>query len=673
MTARDSEPPWAELGVDQNTRLDLAATITPHTLARELAGRAERRRAAVEADGAPLSLRGADSLPRIPLVIPETFGGERASADAVRPSRRPEYEVVGVLGEGGMGRVLLARQRALRRDVAVKVLKAEIGDEEALANLLSEAEIMGALEHPGIVPVHALGCDDAGRPVLVMKRIEGVSWRDLARDDHHAAWAMIDGSASGDRLTAHIEILMQACNALHFAHGRGVVHRDVKTENVMIGAYGEVYVVDWGIAARVAAMPEARSPEKREKTLALVGTPAFMAPEMVSGDAERIDPRTDVYLLGAALHEVLTGKPRHVGANVMQTLLAAHRSRPWAYAPEVPRELAAICNKATSADPGDRFPTAKALRHALADYLRHQGSMALSEAAATQLRELREAMAAGRGEDPRGLHRLMTECRHGFLQALRAWKENAAARAGLGQCLELMILHELERRDRDGAAALIAELLDPRADLEQRLAELDADVARQRERDERVRRIEREHDPSVGAGARLGLIAVITSISVVLATMAAWLGPGRIGHRVHVGFMVVVALTVLPLVLVTRKRFLATHLGRVAAGATVVWVVVTLGLRLVAAHFDVPVDRALVVEMVQTTGLLAATSITLPARFWWTAVVNAVAVVAALARPDLVLAIYTGGAVLVCGTLGWLGYGMLGVAETSPAREPAAP
>src|SRR5262249_2783401 len=160
---------------------------------------------------------------------------------------------------------------------------------EALGGLLTEAVITGSLEHPSIVPVHALGCDDAGRPVLVMKRIEGVCWRGMARDEHPPGWAAID-AAGGGRRTAHVANLMAVCNAMHFAHRRGVVHRDLKPGNVMIGSYGEVYVVDWGIAARIEAGP---SP------VALVGTPAYMAPEMVWGEAHRVDARTDVYLLGA--------------------------------------------------------------------------------------------------------------------------------------------------------------------------------------------------------------------------------------------------------------------------------------------------------------------------------------------------------------------------------------
>src|SRR5262249_14195284 len=146
-------------------------------------------------------------------------------------------------------------------------------------------------------------------------------------------------------------------------------------------------------------------------------------------------------------------------------------------------------------------PTALAFRGAVAEYLRHRGSIALCDAAAAQLAEVRAALSAlaGGGADSRRVHRVMGECRFGFMQALRAWKDNAAARAGLSECLGAMIEHELSQQDREGAAALIAELPEPRPDLEQRLAALDAEILARRERDARLRRLEHDQDLSVGA------------------------------------------------------------------------------------------------------------------------------------------------------------------------------
>jgi serine/threonine-protein kinase len=157
-----------------------------------------------------------------------------------------DFDVAGTIGEGGMGRVLLARQRSLARDVAIKTLKDDASPRDRAA-LVREARVSGSLEHPGIVPVHTLGADGAGRPLLVMKRIVGVDWETLLRNPDHAAWRTVIGEA-GDRLDASLEILGRVCRALELAHDRGVIHRDVKPSNVMVGSFGEVYLVDWGLA-----------------------------------------------------------------------------------------------------------------------------------------------------------------------------------------------------------------------------------------------------------------------------------------------------------------------------------------------------------------------------------------------------------------------------------------
>jgi hypothetical protein len=222
-----------------------------------------------------------------------------------------------------------------------------------------------------------------------------------------------------------------------------------------------------------------------------------------------------------------------------------------------------------------------------------------------------------------------------------------------------MIEHELSQRDRDVAAALIAELPDPRPDLEGRLAALDAELAAERERAERLRRMEREHDPSVGARSRLALVAVIGVLAAGLGIVVSLLGPERMGHREAVVFMAVVTAVLVPVIVLARRRFLATQVGRVAAGATLVWAVATLGHRLLAAHFGWPVGESLVLEMGQTAGLLAATSITLPRGFWWSVATSAAAVVAATALPQLTLPIYIVTGVIVCGILMFFGYRMI--------------
>ncbi len=248
-----------------------------------------------------------------------TEPGETLPASSATPWPRPslpllrtadvaevtaDVRVSTLLGEGGMGRVLAAEQVALGREVAVKVVR-DGGRAADVDALLREALIAARLEHPNVVPVHLLGRGEDGAPIFVMRRIEGVPWSDVLRDAAAAPGMFADAR---DPLEMHLRVLLEVCGAVQFAHARGILHRDLKPENVMLGAFGEVYVVDWGIALNLADDP--RLPRIADAR-GVVGTPAYMAPEMALGDAAALSPRTDVYLLGAVLHRVLTGAPPH--------------------------------------------------------------------------------------------------------------------------------------------------------------------------------------------------------------------------------------------------------------------------------------------------------------------------------------------------------------------------
>jgi serine/threonine protein kinase len=323
-----------------------------------------------------------------------------------------------------MGRVLLGRQRSLDRDVAIKTVKPELSGTTHADALIREGVITGTLEHPNITPVHQLGVDhEGGRPVLVMKRIVGTSWSDLVENPDAPFWEKLD-ALPHDRLHAHLEILGSVANALAYAHSRGVIHRDVKPDNVMIGEFGEVYLVDFGIATKLSG---------DERPKGLVGTPAFMAPEMID-ERMPLGPHTDVYLLGATLHFLLTGGPRHAGSTLPEVLSAAFISSPHPYDASVPSELAALANHATERDPELRPMSASAFQKALRRYFTHRSARALSDAAETRLDALERVDAAS--IDAAALARLVSECRFGFLMALRDWPECPSAKLGLVRCLE---------------------------------------------------------------------------------------------------------------------------------------------------------------------------------------------------------------------------------------------
>ncbi len=449
--------------------------------------------------------------------IAESLGAAAGDADGARassPVRTADIVVRKLLGAGGMGMVHLGYQRSLDRDVAIKRVLDPGAMPAAVAALLSEATTSGRLEHPNIVPVHSLGMDDRGSPVLVMKRVEGFAWRELIRDAQHPHWTALGGSA-GDRLVRHLEILSSVCNALHFAHSRGVVHRDVKPDNVMIGEFGEVYVLDWGVALRRDLIAADALPQT-------VGTPVYMAPEMVAGDPREVDERTDVYLLGSTLHEVLVGTCRHDAPDLHAALTSALLSETFSYDASVPAELAQLCNDSMHVEPSRRPATAEAFRRRIDDFLRHRGSLALSRAADDVLsRAVSIASTDGLVPDTSNradVGRQLTEARFGYVQALREWPENAAARSGLQRCIEAMIEREFEQRSPIAVRSLLAELPERRPEIERRLEQLEAEIAFARERDEQLRRQAIEQDSSVSLRSRMlvlvGIFAAFIATSV---------------------------------------------------------------------------------------------------------------------------------------------------------------
>jgi serine/threonine-protein kinase len=276
------------------------------------------------------------------------------------------------IGEGGMGIVRVATQKSLDREVAVKTVRKDAQGRVATIRLLREAWITGSLEHPNIVPVYDLGLDDDGSPIIVLKRIEGVEWASVMRD----ADAVRTRFGAADLLEYNLRILIQLCNAVSLAHSRGVLHRDLKPENVMIGQFGEVYLVDWGIAVSLREDPSGRLPLASEAT-EMAGTPAYMAPEMLGASIGKLSERTDVYLLGAVLHEILTGKPPH-HRDAFRQIVTSILTLDVSYGAEVPRELGEIARRAMARDAHARFASADELRWRLVWFLRNRGSRALS-------------------------------------------------------------------------------------------------------------------------------------------------------------------------------------------------------------------------------------------------------------------------------------------------------
>lgn len=352
-----------------------------------------------------------------------------------------EFELGETLGTGGMGQVVSAKQKALQRSVAVKLLKHADADASVL---LREAIATGRLEHPNIVPVHVLAKTPDGAPFFTMKRVEGTPWSDALK---------------GKRtLVEHLEILQRVCDAIAFAHSRGVIHRDVKPANVLLGSFGEVYLVDWGLAASMG--PDSVLPRAREASLA--GTPAYFAPEAARDDG-RLGPWTDVFLLGATLYELVMGRPPWSAASISETIALASSGKEPAFDALAPAELVNICRRAMKFEPAERFESAQAFKEAITGYLRHHEALELHERTLEKLEELERAMGGAPSAVP--LERLFTECRFGFEQVRRAWPDFEPARASLRRALVSMVKHELARNAPQSARALLAEIVQPPAEL----------------------------------------------------------------------------------------------------------------------------------------------------------------------------------------------------------------
>ncbi len=425
-----------------------------------------------------------------------------------------------VLGGGGMGIVYVAQQPGLRREVAVKKLRPERMTPVASNALLREAWVTGSLEHPNIVPIHLL-LDESHDPQVVMKRIEGVSWDTLLD-----APSLVDDfvgrpTQDKDRLSFHLRILMEVCHAVHFAHARGILHLDLKPENVMVGRFGEVYLVDWGIAAGIPGVGPAWLPGA--DTIAGVrGTPSWMAPELATAEGSSIGVQTDVYLLGGLLHAVLVNEPRHSGETVIEMLAAAFESNPYDYPASAPEELADLANRATSRSLGARPRTADEFRRHIESHIAHQSSSDLVLQAQQRLDGLQEVYASSRvgaRESTRAgqsIRRDFAECRFAFQQALQIWPENPRAQLGLQTLLRSTADHALRHNQLERATECISELFPRDLELERRLNALGSRLLGQRER---LRHLERDADANAFHRQR-SLMALGTGLLFILWNLA---------------------------------------------------------------------------------------------------------------------------------------------------------
>ncbi|MDB4963095.1 MAG: Serine/threonine protein kinase PrkC, regulator of stationary phase [Myxococcales bacterium] len=312
------------------------------------------------------------------------------------------YTLGSLLGQGGMGEVVLAFDEQIGREVAVKRIRSGSPSGEELSRFVREARVQGRLQHPAVVPVHDLAFDKDGKPYFVMKRLSGTTVGELLAKLR--AGGDIDVAATRRRL---LRAFADVCLAIEFAHSAGIIHRDLKPANVMLGDFGEVYVLDWGVARAVTEADDSGAIKPKDLGLELdsgetragtvLGTPAYMAPEQLAG--ERAGPAADIYALGCMLYEIACGEVLHGGRRSLTAILKPLDARPSRIRPDSPPELDAICEHATRLDPAERFSSARALGNAVQAFLDGDRDLAVRRELAVHHIAVAHA-ALARGDDP---------------------------------------------------------------------------------------------------------------------------------------------------------------------------------------------------------------------------------------------------------------------------------
>lgn len=429
-------------------------------------------------EGPEVSLRPAKEKPDESSVDASAIGQRQIeAADPNRPvperNQQIDYRVLELLGEGGMGQVHLAEQVALGRNVAVKQIRSSQARESVQREFLKEASVTGKLEHPNIVPIYEVGQTHQGDLFYSMKNIQGQAWS-TGMD----AWSLLE----------NLDILLNVCDALAFAHSQGVIHRDLKPDNIMIGGFGEVLVLDWGLAV-ILDQPHTVS-------TAVSGTPAYMPPEMVN-TPEQVNRLSDVYLLGAILYRILAGHPPHGGASAQECLLAASRneilpcSRERLAQLDASGELLEIALRAMKARPDERFQSVKDLQQSLRDFLLHRDSLDLMTRADTALKAARDT----------GDYSQFSRALFGYEEAVKLWDENQESRDRSEQA-RVQWAHCAETQgDYDLCLSLLEDVDSDQAEFRQRV------LKAKTERESRQARLQRFKVFSMAASLIIAVLA----------------------------------------------------------------------------------------------------------------------------------------------------------------------
>jgi serine/threonine protein kinase len=331
-------------------------------------------------------------------------GGDESSGPNASPTdskptlawlpMKERYRIVSLYKKGGLGKVSLGYDSELRREVAIKQIRDRFVSHSIFRERFAhEAEVTGQLEHPNILPVYDIGCSPDGRPFYVMRMVRGDDFKSMIDQVHGKGphWSRENRSEFRKLLLRFLDV----CNAVQYAHGRGILHRDIKPQNIVLGRYGETYLLDWGLAKKFQRAKSEISFEEKAVIIdhdidsasidgAIIGSPGFLSPEQAKGERDQLSPATDIFGLGATLYYLLTGQPPQADESPEHRVADARVGNfptPDQLALDIPRRLCDICLKAMAFEPQDRYQSADQLRKDLWDWLSDEPLMALKATA----------------------------------------------------------------------------------------------------------------------------------------------------------------------------------------------------------------------------------------------------------------------------------------------------
>ncbi|WP_372367720.1 WD40 repeat domain-containing serine/threonine-protein kinase [Candidatus Uabimicrobium sp. HlEnr_7] len=328
------------------------------------------------------------------------------------------YEFLDEIARGGMGIVYKGKQLNLQREIAIKKIK----DNNSVGNkgkFVCESLVTAYLDHPNIVPVYDLKENSEEEVFLAMKLVRGTEWKNI-----------LDPKTTEDKILAqkyntesHLRILLNVCNALSYAHSKNVIHNDLKPSNVMVGEFGEILVMDWGIAVDISEGVSFSKGLHKSMVNNPMGTPSYMPWELAQGCGDNIGVWTDVYLLGGVLYHILMGRPPH-GGGIVSALFAAVTGKLPPFSIDIPKELQQICHKAMSKDIEKRYENIAQFQQCIENYLQHKESIVISEKAQAIIDKKISS-------EQNKSYAQFSEAIAGFTQALQLWAENKQAKVGL--------------------------------------------------------------------------------------------------------------------------------------------------------------------------------------------------------------------------------------------------